>query len=74
MIEEIKQEWHVPKYKLSITSEKKVLTEDLKMCNEEVYQGRLVFRIPKTSTRVSRKYIQKNAIKEIKVIQQFIPF
>lgn len=74
MIEEIKQKWYLPKYKLSITPDGIVYTFDLKKCIEEVYQGRLVFRIPQTSTRVSKKYIRNNCIKSEKIIQNYCPF
>lgn len=71
---EIKQEWIIPKYNLIVTTDKKVLTKDLTECVEEVHQGQLKFRIPKTGVRVSKRYIRKNAIKQIKIIQQYTPF
>ena len=74
MTTEIKQKWIVPKYNLIITPDSKVLTSDLIECKEELYQGRLVFRLPKSSKRISRKFINNNCIRHDKIIQDFFPF
>ena len=73
-MEEIKQKWFLPKYNLSITDDNKVLTECGVECIEEVHQGQLKFRLPKTSIRISKKYIRKNCILNAKTIQQYCPF
>jgi hypothetical protein len=74
MTTEIKQRWFLPKYNLSITPDGTVLTSSLTPCSEEIYQGKLVFRIPGTSVRISRKYINKHCIIHEKIIQQHLPF
>ena len=74
MTTQIKQKWFCQKYNLSITDDGKVYTQNLTELKEEYYQGRLIFRIPKTSIRISRSFIKHNSIKAIKILQQYVPF